>query len=73
MIGVINYGAGNVGSVLRAVQFLGRPAEAVDDADRLQLIAPFVPGEPEALELTTRTGCSRRSVSFCPARDISAP
>lgn len=32
MIGVINYGAGNVGSVLRAVQYLGFPAEAVDDA-----------------------------------------
>jgi imidazole glycerol phosphate synthase glutamine amidotransferase subunit len=36
MIGVINYGAGNVGSVLRAVQFLGHPAEAVEDANLLQ-------------------------------------
>jgi imidazole glycerol phosphate synthase glutamine amidotransferase subunit len=36
MIGVINYGAGNVGSVLRAIQFLGRTAEAVEDAKLLQ-------------------------------------
>jgi imidazole glycerol phosphate synthase glutamine amidotransferase subunit len=36
MIGVINYGAGNVGSVLRAVQYLGFPAEAVEDAGLMQ-------------------------------------
>jgi len=36
MIGVINYGAGNVGSVLRAIQFLGHPAEAVEDAKLLK-------------------------------------
>lgn len=36
MIGVINYGAGNVGSVLRAVQYLGYPAEAVEDPRLLQ-------------------------------------
>ena len=36
MIGVINYGAGNVGSVLRAVQYLGYQAEAVEDAALLQ-------------------------------------
>ena len=36
MIGVINYGAGNVGSVLRAIQYLGHPAEAVQDATLLQ-------------------------------------
>lgn len=36
MIGVINYGAGNVGSVLRAVRFLGYPAEAVEDPNLLQ-------------------------------------
>jgi imidazole glycerol-phosphate synthase subunit HisH len=36
MIGVINYGAGNVGSVLRAVQYLGHPAEAVEDASLLK-------------------------------------
>lgn len=36
MIGVINYGAGNVGSVLRAVQYLGYPAEAVEDPHLLQ-------------------------------------
>lgn len=36
MIGVVNYGAGNVGSVLRAIQYLGFPAEAVEDARRLK-------------------------------------
>jgi imidazole glycerol phosphate synthase glutamine amidotransferase subunit len=36
MIGVVNYGAGNVGSVLRAVQYLGFPAEPVEDAGHLQ-------------------------------------
>ena len=36
MIGVINYGAGNVGSVLRAIQYLGYPAEAVEDEKLLQ-------------------------------------
>ena len=36
MIGVINYGAGNVGSVLRAIQYLGYPAEAVEDTKVLQ-------------------------------------
>ncbi len=36
MIGVINYGAGNVGSVLRAVQYLKCEAEAIEDTGRLQ-------------------------------------
>jgi imidazole glycerol-phosphate synthase subunit HisH len=36
MIGVINYGAGNVGSVLRAVHYLGHPAEAVENTNLLQ-------------------------------------
>jgi glutamine amidotransferase len=36
MIGVINYGAGNVGSVLRAVRYLGFEAEAIEDTGRLQ-------------------------------------
>ena len=36
MIGVINYGAGNVGSVLRAIQYLRYPAEAVEDPALLQ-------------------------------------
>jgi imidazole glycerol-phosphate synthase subunit HisH len=36
MIGVINYGAGNIGSVLRAIQYLGYPAEPVEDSTRLQ-------------------------------------
>ena len=36
MIGVINYGAGNVGSVLRAVQYLGYPAEPVENSGLLK-------------------------------------
>jgi len=36
MIGVINYGAGNVGSVLRAIQYLGYPAESVEDSSLLE-------------------------------------
>jgi len=36
MIGVINYGAGNVGSVLRAIQYLGYPAEPVEDSSLLE-------------------------------------
>jgi imidazole glycerol phosphate synthase glutamine amidotransferase subunit len=36
MIGVINYGAGNVGSVLRAVQYLGCQAEAIQEPRLLQ-------------------------------------
>jgi len=35
MIGVIDYGAGNVGSVLRAVEYLGFPACAIADAQEL--------------------------------------
>ncbi len=35
MIGVIDYGAGNVGSVLRSVEYLGFPARAIADAQEL--------------------------------------
>ncbi len=46
MIGVINYGAGNVGSVLRAIQYLGFPAEPVEDAHLLQTAAKIIlPGQ----------------------------
>ncbi len=46
MIGVINYGAGNVGSVLRAVQYLGFPAEAVDDAGSVRAAERLIlPGQ----------------------------
>lgn len=46
MIGVINYGAGNVGSVLRAVQYLGFTAESVGDAGRLQSVDRLIlPGQ----------------------------
>lgn len=58
MIGVINYGAGNVGSVLRAIQYLGYPAEPVEDPSRLQSADRLIlPGQGhfgammEALEL----------------------
>lgn len=46
MIGVINYGAGNVGSVLRAIQYLGYPAESVEDASLLRNATKLVlPGQ----------------------------
>jgi glutamine amidotransferase/cyclase len=46
MIGVINYGAGNVGSVLRAIQYLGDPAEAVEDPGLLQTAERLIlPGQ----------------------------
>ncbi len=46
MIGVINYGAGNVGSVLRAIQYLGYPAEAVEGPGLLQSAAKLIlPGQ----------------------------
>jgi len=46
MIGVIDYGAGNVGSVLRAVEYLGYPARAVQDAQSLPETSKIVlPGQ----------------------------
>lgn len=46
MIGIINYGAGNVGSVLRAVQYLGYPAEVVEDPRLLQIADRLIlPGQ----------------------------
>jgi imidazole glycerol phosphate synthase glutamine amidotransferase subunit len=46
MIGVINYGAGNVGSVLRAIQYLGYPAEPVEDPGLLQSAEKLIlPGQ----------------------------
>jgi imidazole glycerol phosphate synthase glutamine amidotransferase subunit len=46
MIGVINYGAGNVGSVLRAIQYLGCPAQAVEDPGMLSDLSKIVlPGQ----------------------------
>jgi len=46
MIGVINYGAGNVGSVLRAIQYLGYPAQPVEDPSILQSAAKLIlPGQ----------------------------
>jgi imidazole glycerol phosphate synthase glutamine amidotransferase subunit len=46
MIGVIDYGAGNVGSVLRAIEYLGFPARAIQDAQELPAAAKIVlPGQ----------------------------
>ncbi len=46
MIGVIDYGAGNVGSVLRAIQYLGFPARAIQDAQSLPETSKIVlPGQ----------------------------
>ncbi|HXH49517.1 MAG TPA: imidazole glycerol phosphate synthase subunit HisH [Terriglobia bacterium] len=70
MIGVINYGAGNVGSVLRAVQNLGHPAEAVEDAARLQAADRLIlPGQGhfgsmmDALESKSLIGPLREQMS----------
>jgi len=46
MIGVIDYGAGNVGSVLRAIEYLGYPARAVQDSEGLPEASKIVlPGQ----------------------------
>jgi imidazole glycerol phosphate synthase glutamine amidotransferase subunit len=46
MIGVINYGAGNVGSVLRAVQYLGRESQSLEDPALLQTVEKLIlPGQ----------------------------
>jgi imidazole glycerol phosphate synthase glutamine amidotransferase subunit len=46
MIGVIDYGAGNVGSVLRAIEYLGYPAEAIQDPQALPEASRIVlPGQ----------------------------
>jgi imidazole glycerol phosphate synthase glutamine amidotransferase subunit len=46
MIGVIDYGAGNVGSVLRAIEYLGFPARAVQDPEGLPEASKIVlPGQ----------------------------
>jgi imidazole glycerol phosphate synthase glutamine amidotransferase subunit len=46
MIGVIDYGAGNVGSVLRAIEYLGFPARALQDAPSLAEASKIVlPGQ----------------------------
>src|SRR5512146_38270 len=46
MIGVIDYGAGNVGSVLRAIEYLGFPARAVQNAQELPAAEKIVlPGQ----------------------------
>ena len=35
MIALLDYGAGNVGSVLKAVQYLGYPAQPIDSPELL--------------------------------------
>lgn len=46
MIGVIDYGAGNVGSVLKAVRYLGYEAEIVDNAAQVdQMQKMILPGQ----------------------------
>ncbi len=46
MIGVIDYGAGNVGSVLRAVEYLGFQARAIPDAQELAAASRIIlPGQ----------------------------
>jgi imidazole glycerol-phosphate synthase len=46
MIAVIDYGAGNVGSVLRATEYLGFPAERVDAREELRRAEKIIlPGQ----------------------------
>ncbi len=46
MIAVLDYGAGNVGSVLKAVEYLGHPAQAADVLEVLQTTDKIIfPGQ----------------------------
>jgi len=46
VIALLNYGAGNVGSVLKAIEHLGRSAEVVDSPERLRAADMIVfPGQ----------------------------
>ena len=46
MIALLNYGAGNVGSVLKAIEYLGHSAEVVDNPERLRAAEKIVfPGQ----------------------------
>ena len=46
MIALLNYGAGNVGSVLKAIEHLGRSAEVVDSPERLRAADTIIfPGQ----------------------------
>ncbi|HZT68726.1 MAG TPA: imidazole glycerol phosphate synthase subunit HisH [Terriglobia bacterium] len=70
MIGVINYGAGNVGSVLRAVQYLGCAAEAIEDPALLPNAEKLIlPGQGhfgammEALKAKRMIGPLREQIS----------
>ncbi len=46
MIALLDYGAGNVGSVLKAIEYLGCPAERVDSPERLAAAEKLIfPGQ----------------------------
>ena len=46
MIGILDYGGGNVGSVLKAVEYLGQRGERVDDAASLRAAEKIIfPGQ----------------------------
>lgn len=46
MIGLLDYGAGNVGSVLKAIRYLGYPAEIIDRPERLRPVRKIIfPGQ----------------------------
>ena len=46
MIGLLNYGAGNVGSVLKAIEHLGHSAEVVDSPESLRAAEKIIfPGQ----------------------------
>ncbi len=46
MIAVLDYGAGNVGSVMKAIRYLGYPAEAISEPEQLAQSAKLIlPGQ----------------------------
>lgn len=67
-IGVIDYGMGNLGSVVKALAWLGYPAEIVADPDRVagfdRLILPGVGAMAFAMENLRRSGLDQATLAF---------
>lgn len=67
-IGVIDYGMGNLGSVSKALAFLGFSAEVVTDPDRIasfdRLVLPGVGAMTYAMQNLRRTGMDQAIRSF---------
>ncbi|MBQ4153465.1 MAG: imidazole glycerol phosphate synthase subunit HisH [Oscillospiraceae bacterium] len=60
MIAIIDYGAGNIFSVLNALEYLGVPAELTADGDKIRqadaIILPGVGAFPDAMRMLHATG-----------------